>query len=86
MHRTIGSLTARLKVERLYATGQFAEFVAAAAIDGGMDSHDTFTGTQEEILERITGWLRPDDWVLVKGSRGMAMERLVEKLLGWAND
>ncbi len=85
MHRTIGSLTARLKVERLYATGQFADTVAAAAIHGGMDSHDTFTGTQEEILERIKGWLGPGDWVLVKGSRGMAMERIVENLLSWAN-
>jgi murE/murF fusion protein len=85
MHRTIGSLTASLRLEKLFATGRFAETLAAAAIDGGMDSHDTFTGTQEEILKRITGWLGPGDWVLIKGSRGMAMERIVEKLLGWAN-
>ncbi len=85
MHRSIGSLTAQLGIEKLYSTGQFAGTLVAAAMDGGMGADDTFTGTQEEILESITGWLKPGDWILIKGSRGMAMERIVEKLLEWAN-
>jgi UDP-N-acetylmuramyl pentapeptide synthase len=28
--------------------------------------------------------LRPGDWVLVKGSRGMGMETIVQGLMAWA--
>jgi len=51
-----------------------------------MNPRDIFTGTKEDILERIKDRLDPGDWVLVKGSRGMAMETIVQGLLEWAND
>ena len=84
LHRKIGSISARSDIARLYVAGQFAETLAAGAKDADMDSSDIFTGTKEEILENITCWLGPGDWVLVKGSRGMAMESIVEGLLAWA--
>ena len=84
MHRKIGSISARADIARLYVTGQFAETVAAGARDEDMASGDIFTGTKEEILDGVTGWLGPGDWVLVKGSRGMAMETIVKGLLDWA--
>ena len=40
---------------------------------------------KEEIIEDIKNRLGPGDWVLVKGSRGMAMETIVQELLDWAN-
>jgi len=42
------------------------------------------TGSREEILENLKGYLQPGDWVLVKGSRGMAMEKVVDGLKQWA--
>ena len=41
---------------------------------------------KEQILEDIKYRLGPGDWVLVKGSRGMAMETIVQGLLDWANE
>ena len=70
--------------QRIYAQGEFAEAVAAGARDEGLKSTNTFTGTREEILLNLKQWLQPGDWLLVKGSRGMAMEKIVEELKDWA--
>jgi UDP-N-acetylmuramoyl-tripeptide--D-alanyl-D-alanine ligase len=59
--------------------------VASGALDEDMNPRDIFIGTKEDILERIKDRLDPGDWVLVKGSRGMAMETIVQGLLEWAN-
>jgi UDP-N-acetylmuramyl pentapeptide synthase len=34
----------------------------------------------EELLASLDGILRPGDWILIKGSRRMRMERVVEGL------
>jgi len=54
-------------------------------MEADMKSDDIFTGTKEEILVDIICRLEPNDWILVKGSRGMAMETIVEGLIEWAN-
>jgi murE/murF fusion protein len=86
MHRNIGRIAAGSDIAELYVTGQFARTVAAGAMDEDMNARDIFTGTKEEILEGIKDRLGPGDWVLVKGSRGMSMETIVQGLLNWAND
>ena len=80
MHREIGSLSARSNIAKLYITGEFAEAVANGAIGEDKNSMDIFIGSREEILEDLKKWLLPGDWVLVKGSRAMGMEKIVEGL------
>ena len=41
------------------------------------------TGSRDEIIADLARWLKPGDWILVKGSRGMAMEKVVEGLKTW---
>jgi murE/murF fusion protein len=84
MHRTIGLIAAGSNIAGLYVAGNYADDVATGALEGQMDSEDIFKGTREEILKAVTKKLDGDDWVLVKGSRGMAMETIVEGLLKWA--
>jgi UDP-N-acetylmuramoyl-tripeptide--D-alanyl-D-alanine ligase len=83
MHRMIGSIAAGANIDGLFVTGNYADDVAAGALEGQMNSEDIFKGTREEILKAITKELDAGDWVLVKGSRGMAMETVVEGLLRW---
>ncbi len=86
LHRDIGSLSAKSGISRLYATGDFAKAMAAGAMREHMTSNDILTGTKEEIMDDLTRWLGPNDWVLVKGSRGMGMETIVTGLTEWANE
>ena len=79
MHKKIGSLSAKSNIAKLYIAGEFAESVAAGAREED-NLLDIFTGTKEEILEDLIDWLMPGDWVLVKGSRAMGMERIIEGL------
>ncbi|MEE4265512.1 MAG: UDP-N-acetylmuramoyl-tripeptide--D-alanyl-D-alanine ligase [Desulfobacteraceae bacterium] len=86
LHRQVGALAARAEVDRLYACGENAAALAAGARKEGMQPAETITGSREEILEDLKGWLQPGDWVLVKGSRGMAMEKVVQGLQKWAEE
>ncbi len=78
MHKMIGSFAAASGIARLYVTGEFAETVARGAKDENAGFKDIFIGSKEEILKDLIGWLRPGDWVLVKGSRSMNMEKIVK--------
>ncbi len=86
LHREVGALAARLGLNRLYATGKHATAMAEAARREGLPAADTITGSHEEIIADLKGCLQPDDWVLVKGSRGMAMEKVVQGLEAWAEE
>jgi len=79
-HQDLGVAVARAGLARLYATGEFADTVASAAVGAGMDPAHAFVGSHAEILEALRGRLGPGDWVLVKGSRLSAMEQVVEGL------
>ncbi len=86
LHRQVGALAARTQVDRIYASGEHGAAVAAGAQKEGLPAANTITGSREEIIEDLKGWLQPGDWVLVKGSRGMAMEKVVNGLISWADE
>jgi len=80
MHKEIGSISATSDTARLYVTGDFSSAVAAGAIANGLAADKIFIGTKDEICIDLFDRLEPDDWVLVKGSRGMTMETVVHWL------
>jgi UDP-N-acetylmuramoyl-tripeptide--D-alanyl-D-alanine ligase len=84
LHREIGAAAARSGIRRLYVCGRFAPAVAAGARDAGMPAADTITAPREKISAALQDWLQPGDWILVKGSRGMTMEIIVQELRDWA--
>ena len=81
MHYKIGAVAVRSGVTRLYSTGAFADTVAAGAHSEKMNPRSIFSGSKQDILDDLISWLKPDDWILIKGSRGMRMEDVVEGLM-----
>jgi UDP-N-acetylmuramyl pentapeptide synthase len=83
-HRETGRLAARLGIDWLIALGQQAERVVSGAREAGMAaSRAQVAASHEEVADRLRGELAAGDWLLVKGSRSMRMERVAE-LLGAA--
>ena len=81
-HQEIGSLVSQTNVHTLIALGPAAEHIARGAHQAGME-HDRIhhTTSQQEVLRLLTQLMQPQDVVLLKGSRGMAMEHLVKALV-----
>ncbi len=82
LHHEVGRMAARADLSLLYIAGDFAEAMAAGAREAGFDPGKIFIGGREAILQDLIPRLAPGDWVLVKGSRGMRMEKVVNGLMG----
>jgi UDP-N-acetylmuramoyl-tripeptide--D-alanyl-D-alanine ligase len=77
-HRELGRLAATC-VDRLYLLGGLAEKVAAGAMEGGLVADEVMVATGHgEILADLGRVLSKGDYLLVKGSRGMQMEKVAE--------
>ncbi|MHB9032860.1 MAG: glutamate ligase domain-containing protein, partial [Anaerolineae bacterium] len=77
-HRAVGKHAAE-SVDLLVALGSRAREIASAALEAGLqDVH--VSSTTDEVVAFIKPLLEPEDVVLIKGSRGMAMERIVQAL------
>ena len=80
-HRDLGIYIAGAGLDGVIAVGGFADNVADGAIGAGMDEDKVLTCRDYiQTLEKIKQWLHKGDILLVKGSRGMRMERIVEGL------
>ena len=61
--------------------GAHARDILAGAIDGGMAGEKTFAvGSAEEAAELAPHLVGKREWVMVKGSRGVHLEKVVERL------
>jgi len=80
LHREIGETVSCLNIDLLWTVGKYASEIAKAAKSSGtperqvVSFQDVSDITPAEINE-----LRENDIVLIKGSRGMRMENIIEK-------
>jgi len=79
-HRTIGKTIARLGVDLVITLGPLAKQVGEGAIASGMPPDRVLeAGSQSEAAALLKKLTRPGDIVLIKGSRGMKMEKILEE-------
>jgi UDP-N-acetylmuramoyl-tripeptide--D-alanyl-D-alanine ligase len=79
-HRRVGETAAQL-ADRLIVVGAGAAAVADGALAAGMPADAIATvHDRAAALERLLADVRPDDVVLVKASRGIALDLLVDEL------
>lgn len=79
LHRGIGTLAGERGVDVLFACGEHACDIIAGARDAGIDRAEAFE-SHEAIADALVLTAAPGDSILLKGSRGMRMERVVEHL------
>jgi UDP-N-acetylmuramoyl-tripeptide--D-alanyl-D-alanine ligase len=80
-HRATGTLVAELGLDFLFALGEFAAEIAEGATEAGMNPDRVHVGaSHDETSGELRKILQGNDWILVKGSRSMQMERVVEAL------
>jgi UDP-N-acetylmuramoyl-tripeptide--D-alanyl-D-alanine ligase len=93
-HYQLGQLAAQCEVQELFVVGEHAAQVAKGAKEGGIDEgqiHLIYEGQRgkppDELMEVLSSRIREvapvDCWILVKGSRGVALERVVAHLEGY---
>jgi len=84
-HTELGSQVARARIDRLYLLGVQSNQVRKGALRGGMQPEQVILGkNHRDLANRLRGQIKKGDWVLLKGSRGMTMERVLQELRGWS--
>ena len=82
MHADVGALAATLPLDLLVCVGELAQGIADAAERGGMDAARIVRAAAvDEALAAAQDKAAPGDAVLVKASRFMELERVVEGLV-----
>ena len=79
-HRAVGELAARLGVDEVLAIGAFGNHVIDGVAAGG--GRGQYLEGKDELTRHLRASLGPRDVVLVKASRGLALETVAEALAG----
>jgi UDP-N-acetylmuramoyl-tripeptide--D-alanyl-D-alanine ligase len=80
LHFEVGRDAARLGIDHVVAVGVLAQQILRGAWRGGMDPQRLAPAADPAAAARqIHERTSPDDWVLVKASRGMRLERVLEE-------
>ena len=81
LHREVGLAAVEHGIEELFLFGNFTSEIAEGAREGGLgDTHIHEFDEIEPIQRAVEEEIRAGDVLLVKGSRGMKMERIVDYL------
>jgi UDP-N-acetylmuramoyl-tripeptide--D-alanyl-D-alanine ligase len=81
MHRKIGILMATIGVNAAFLQGDFSAVTADGALEGGLPRQNVFfLSADEDGMSYLKKHLKKGDWVLVKGSRRMKMEKIVAQI------
>ena len=81
-HDAIGRLAVRLNINRVVAVGLGRPAIhLGASHEGSWDGESLWVPDVEAAVEALRAQARPDDVVLVKASRGVALEARRQALL-----
>ncbi len=86
-HRSLGNLAAGSGLCSLILIGAYAEVVREGAVAGGMKPQRvSIVSRPEDAAQEVLSHMNGHVWVLVKGSRGMQMERVVRAIQNAVQD
>lgn len=80
IHYELGQKVAGFDCDCLFCIGELSKDIYQGAKDAGI--HAKWVATQDELAELVLPYIRRSCLILVKGSRGMQLDKLLEKLRG----
>ncbi|MCH8328388.1 MAG: UDP-N-acetylmuramoyl-tripeptide--D-alanyl-D-alanine ligase, partial [Candidatus Marinimicrobia bacterium] len=83
LHSMIGREAATLGIDKIYCYGQQSHATCEAASGAGSDA--SHFATKNDLLEALSRDMQAGDVLYIKGSRGMAMETIIQGLFGEAS-
>ena len=85
-HAEVGEAVAHKGIDILITVGQESKFIGTGASSCGMDNQNIIhLESNKDVIEYLDTLIEQGDKILVKGSRGMKMEEIVEYLRSWGN-
>jgi UDP-N-acetylmuramoyl-tripeptide--D-alanyl-D-alanine ligase len=82
-HQRIGQKVSELSIDFLLAMGEKAPVVIESAIRQGLPMEKArIVENHSEAISLLRQMIQKGDWILIKGSRKMAMEKIAEGLAG----
>ena len=78
-HENIGKLAAALQIEELISVGKLSRYISRGAKRDGLKNVHA-ARSNAEAIKLLKNSVKPNDTILIKGSRGMKMESIVEGL------
>ena len=83
LHRQAGKMISKAEeIDYLITFGEEAKYISDEALKNNFSKDKVFHFSEKDkIIEFIKEIIKQDDVVLVKGSRGMEMEKIVEKII-----
>ncbi len=79
-HWQIGQKAASLGINKLYIFGTRGGQILKGAMENKFSSNNIYHGTKKKIVQKVLESINEETWILVKGSRAMAMETIVHEL------
>jgi len=80
LHREIGKIAACSGISRLYVHGAMASHLIDGAVGAGFPVAMAMAGSRKEIAAAVMENTPENAWILVKGSRGMQLEKIIKEL------
>ena len=80
-HRLVGEMCAQQQIDVLFAYGDYSQEMAEMARQGKMEYVYQFElGKIDELCQKLAELAQPEDLILLKASRGCALEQIIEKM------
>lgn len=80
-HRRIGEVAAKSSAQALFLFGNEMEIAFEAVKEAGFSGYSFWTNSFKSLSDALDGFLESGDLVLLKGSRGLALERLTDLIM-----
>lgn len=78
-HNEIGELAGKI-CDQVYFIGEYGDYFSEGAKKNLDLKYITKVSNSSEAASKVLSWVKPDDVILVKGSRGVALDKVVDKL------